>query len=300
VIDFYKRVEELRNNKGLSKGKFSETFGVKGSNYATFLKSKTINGELSGALSRAFEVNLNWLITGQGSMYGKSIIPLEDENRFMAYYDTFETSVGYTLVKNKYEKVYKDSPIISFIFDESNPIDSMYLMLFQDKKDENLKNMILIKGLEFQNYKRFFIRQLSDVEGYFAHALREKKTANSIIIVKNNLFDDYFPLFNDDYLGLLCSVVVTDVKVVLRALSKNFNYNFNYLLEEVEEYKILVNKINEEESFSDDYQTYNNEEKKEIKTEFDRLEKEYKTLKDFRLEMTREEFSKLTVIGTEL
>ncbi len=64
-------MEELRNNRGLSKGEFSEKFGGKSSNYATLLKSKTINGELSGALSRAFEVNLNWLITGTGEMYNE-------------------------------------------------------------------------------------------------------------------------------------------------------------------------------------------------------------------------------------
>ena len=71
MIDFYKRVEEIRVNKGLKKGEFAEMIGSRSSTYATLLKGKTANGELAITLNKLFNVNLNWLLTGVGDMYNK-------------------------------------------------------------------------------------------------------------------------------------------------------------------------------------------------------------------------------------
>ena len=71
MIDFYKRVEAIREDKGLNKKDFALKLNIKNSNYATLLKGKTANGELAITLNKLFNVNLNWLLTGVGEMYNK-------------------------------------------------------------------------------------------------------------------------------------------------------------------------------------------------------------------------------------
>ena len=72
MIDFYKRVEAIREDKGLKKGEFAVKIGSKSGTYATLLKGKTANGELAITLNKLFNVNLNWLLTGVGEMYNRS------------------------------------------------------------------------------------------------------------------------------------------------------------------------------------------------------------------------------------
>jgi len=69
MIDFYQRVEKVRENKELKKGDFALMIGSKSGIYATLLKGKTANGELAITLHNLFNVNLNWLLTGTGKMY---------------------------------------------------------------------------------------------------------------------------------------------------------------------------------------------------------------------------------------
>ena len=72
MIDFYKRVEKVREDKELKKGEFAVKIGSKSGTYSTLLKGKTANGELAITLNKLFNVNLNWLLTGIGEMYNKS------------------------------------------------------------------------------------------------------------------------------------------------------------------------------------------------------------------------------------
>ncbi len=73
MIDFYSRVEEIREDKKLNKKSFANLLNMQNSNYATLLKGKNINGELSNLLKKEFDINLNWLISGVGDMYENDI-----------------------------------------------------------------------------------------------------------------------------------------------------------------------------------------------------------------------------------
>ncbi len=64
------RLKEVRQQKGVSQSSFAALFGLKQQTYQKYESGiASIPDELKQQLSQRFNVNLHWLITGQGEMY---------------------------------------------------------------------------------------------------------------------------------------------------------------------------------------------------------------------------------------
>jgi len=114
MIDFYQRVEEIRQNKELNKKDFARGIGLTGSNYATLLKGKTTNGELAKTLYELFNINLNWLISGSGSMYNAT-----QKTKVCSVNTLVQSTVKMLIESNAVENAPKNTGYIGAITDES-------------------------------------------------------------------------------------------------------------------------------------------------------------------------------------
>ena len=64
------RLKQIRLKSGLSQTSFAEQFGLAQTTYGPYETGKrSVPDELKQQLSQRFNVNLHWLITGQGEMY---------------------------------------------------------------------------------------------------------------------------------------------------------------------------------------------------------------------------------------
>jgi len=64
------RLLELRNIKGFSQQKFSEILGIGRSFLSEIESQKTLPGQkLFSSLCKLMDININWVLTGEGSMY---------------------------------------------------------------------------------------------------------------------------------------------------------------------------------------------------------------------------------------
>ena len=245
-----KLLVEVRKQKKLTRKKISELSGFNERTIASYERGeRTLSEEYINFIEDYFNIDIKEII---------------EDRVHLKYYDTFETSVGYALIKNKYKKVFPDNPLLSLIFDSSSFPDSMYLEIINREDRQNINNIILINGLNFQTFIRFYMRDPSTIDKYFNSWLKKVKTVNQTIIIKNDLFNKSLLRLDNSFLGALWFVNVSEKEVILRPVSRNFDNNFDYLIEE------------NENSF------------------------EYNKLKNFKIKMTREEFKKLIVIGTSL
>lgn len=89
MSEFYKRLSQLSENKGFNS---INKFALDGLNYASSEKLNRLKKENTSPsfeiiidISNKFEdVNLNWLITGKGEMYGSNIFSTEDIDEIFA------------------------------------------------------------------------------------------------------------------------------------------------------------------------------------------------------------------------
>jgi len=279
MIDFYRRVEELRADKGLNKKDFSHLLDMQNSNYAGLLKSKKINGDLSNALKKEFGINLNWLISGVGEMYQEDQ-PTANQDKFISYYETFDTTVEYALVMNEFKKIYNDNPLLSYVFDDREPNDEIILNAFYDSKS-TIFDMALIKGLEYKKIAKFVFRNSADIKHYAERLLQKGKCTSLTVIIQNDIeAKSYNAVYcKQAYLGAIYSLQITKENVVIRFLSKNFDNDFDYILDEIEELKEIGKGI------------------KEVENDIKKLKKEYEFLNNFSFEIPFGDLTKLDIVA---
>ena len=69
-MDINDRLRLVRLDLQLSQAKFAAKYGIPQSTYAQYEKGgRSVPDELKESISNSLKVNLNWLITGEGSMY---------------------------------------------------------------------------------------------------------------------------------------------------------------------------------------------------------------------------------------
>lgn len=101
------RLKEIRNSVGLSQKDFGAIMGIAQTSYANYENGRSsIPASLLEALSLKLNLNLNWLITGEGNMYLDNALgdndetdilraPSEDEERI--YRETLEKGQKYKI-----------------------------------------------------------------------------------------------------------------------------------------------------------------------------------------------------------
>jgi len=261
---------EIRKSKKLTRKELSDISGFKERTIASYERGeREPTKEYINFIESYFDINISDLN--------------EVDKKFVSYYDTFDTSVEYALVKNKSSKIYSDNPLITLIFDENEHPDSGFLDMFLDKDVKVFDKLTLIKGLEYQKFIKFYMRHPRTILSYFDGWLKRTEITNSIVILQNNLFQNNYPLYGESYLGALWSITLTKEKVIFKPLSKNFNFNFNYVIEKI-----------------DMYESWISDEPLQIDLIKNEIKKEFEMLKNFELKMTHEEFKKLTIIGTAI
>lgn len=83
------RLKEIRNSVGLSQKDFGAIMGIAQTSYANYENGRSsIPASLLEALSLKLNLNLNWLITGEGSMYIDKDETAEDALRSKNYHLT--------------------------------------------------------------------------------------------------------------------------------------------------------------------------------------------------------------------
>jgi len=290
MIDFYQRVEELRNNIGLNKKDFANKLSVTGSNYATLLKGKTANGELAIILHNLFNVNLNWLLTGTGKMNTTPYNIIKNKNKYLRYFNIFSPHANYALIKNDFKKVYNDNPLLEFVFSEYEYPESVYLDLFKNNSTEEINNIALINNQEFNTHQKFFLRDEMPIAEFLKPRVNRSHTYSNILIIKNNLLEKGYPMYDKEYLGALWAVRANQDKVRFTILSKKLNYDFDYLLE-LDTYG-LDSQVDKSFFTDDDIQ--------EIKDLHQKAQNDYKELPNLSIELTYDKVKDILIVGDAL
>jgi len=233
IIDFYKRIEEIRENNDLTKKDFSEKYlNIKNTNYSAVLKGKNINGELSKVLYEKFNINLNWLIGGVGDMYNHD----KDLDRPCNLITLARNAISFVLADEKHSPTSKFSVLFgtmtkksietyervsTYYLDEINHpykvIDAVgltfpqFLEKFGVKDPVELKKKVyekntvwIIKGLslsKIDNLEDFYNEILILIESAFIEGVSPK--GNFIFIDYASYFEKYEELLSSNYVGNL-------------------------------------------------------------------------------------------------
>jgi hypothetical protein len=198
--------------------------------------------------------NEDWLLSGVGEMYkNENIAPSIQTNdkEFLLYYDIFMDN----FVMNKPKKIYRNNPLLSLILNDNE------LISFPN-------NLIIVKNVE----KVFLEFNLIDSKSAINHYLdiAKDKDLTFLAILKNNLFENDYPLLEDNYLGEICYVTIENEKFIFQ----------KYI------------KMNNHIELIDSFMFYLSGDKKE------HLQK-FMNNASKKVELTPDEFSKLTIVAIE-
>ncbi|MGP1418346.1 MAG: XRE family transcriptional regulator [Sphaerochaetaceae bacterium] len=94
------RLKQLRLETGLSQTSFAEILGLAQTTYGPYETGKRgVPDELKSELSRKYNINIHWLVTGQGSMHLDGSVPEEAGRALAPEEDRYNISVPMTSLK---------------------------------------------------------------------------------------------------------------------------------------------------------------------------------------------------------
>lgn len=253
------RLKELRAEFGLTQSDFGKKIGLKQAQIRDIESGKQkVSIEISQDIEKIFNINASWLIFNKGEKYiNRDIAPSESTNdkEFLLYYDIFKSDIKTSTILNKPKKIYNGNPLLSLILKDKE------LISFPN-------NLIIVKDFK----KVFLAFNLIDSKSAINHYLDIAKNKNTMFkaIFKNNLFEDDYPLLEDNYLGEICYVTIENEKFLFQK----------------------YNQINDNITLIDSLFLYLSREKIEELSKF-------KNEASRKVELTPDEFSKLTIIAIE-
>lgn len=97
----YERIKQLRKNLGLNQTEFGERIGIKQGSVAGYESgARTPLDAVINSICREFDVNEDWLRTGEGEMYIKKL-PTDEVAEFVAeLLDNDDSNPFYTMIIN--------------------------------------------------------------------------------------------------------------------------------------------------------------------------------------------------------
>lgn len=193
-INIVKRIKSLRVHFGLNSGEFASKAGIDPRNYSSIETGKrTIGERVLRDICNAFDVNIDWILTGEGDMLkGGSSIRHENgsspqinyENKGVPYYDV-DFIAGFDLVQNDQTQ----TPSCYIDFPQYN--NSTYWVNITGKSMEPLisqGDMIAIKELpDWQTYILYGeIYAIVTDEYRTIKKIRKGSDGNNILLVPLN------------------------------------------------------------------------------------------------------------------
>jgi len=205
-VEYGIRIREIRNDLGLTQQEFGDMFNLQWHKIKDIEREKLkLTIELANEIEEKFSINGWWLLTGKGEKYLNSEIstqkPIEskEDNRdsedlpYVLLFDEFEkvsNNPSMKLILNKPKKIYRDNPLFR------------YLNIREDIS--KLDEIICLDDISYGAKSYVSRYHIQDMVKYTFEI--DNAYIPFSVIIKNNLFKENYPLYEDKYLGVEGSI----------------------------------------------------------------------------------------------
>jgi len=197
ILDRLKEFYQIPNNRQLS-----NKIDVNYNTMATWIKRNIVPYEKLNELSQKENISFDWLLNGENGKYtnlAPKPIESKEDNRdsedlpYVLLFDEFEkvsNNPSMKLILNKPKKIYRDNPLFR------------YLNIREDIS--KLDEIICLDDISYGAKSYVSRYHIQDMVKYTFEI--DNAYVPFSVIIKNNLFKENYPLYEDKYLGVEGSI----------------------------------------------------------------------------------------------